>query len=350
MLIIWIAIILVCFYLLAVVTDEFFIISLDEISKKFNLSPDMAGATFMAIGSSAPELFTSLIAVLRTDGLADIGAGTIVGSAIFNILVIIGASASFRKAHLNWQPVVRDMLFYAVSIILLLLSFIDGQIVWREALLFVGVYIGYLVAVFNWRTWLPYKEKSVDIIELLDEEQSKHPIAVWSKKLLGLVIPECSKKPERFMLTFSASVLVIIALSYVLVEAAVKIAHILHIPTAIIALTVLAVGTSIPDLLASMAVAKKGRGDMAVSNAVGSNIFDILIGLGGPWLIVLAWKGGTVQVATENLLSSVFLLFATIIGIFFLLFVRRWSVGKRAGWLLIGVYLIYIAWNIFQVV
>jgi Ca2+/Na+ antiporter len=145
-------------------------------------------------------------------------------------------------------------------------------------------------------------------------------------------------------------VLVIIALSYVLVEAAVKIAHILHIPTAIIALTVLAVGTSIPDLLASMAVAKKGRGDMAVSNAVGSNIFDILIGLGGPWLIVLAWKGGTVQVATENLLSSVFLLFATIIGIFFLLFVRRWSVGKRAGWLLIGVYLIYIAWNIFQVV
>jgi len=350
MLLLWLAIILACFYLLAVVTDEFFVISLDEITKKLKLSPDMAGATFMAIGSSAPELFTSFIAVFRTDGMADVGAGTIVGSAIFNILVIIGASASFRKAHLNWQPVVRDMLFYAVSILLLLLSFADGQIIWREALLFVGVYIGYLVAVFNWRTWLPYKEKNVDVFELLEAEESKHPIAIWAKKLLGIVIPECKEKPERFMFTFGASVLVIAALSFVMVESAIEMAHLLHIPPAIVALTILAAGTSIPDLLASIAVAKQGRGDMAVSNAVGSNVFDILIGLGLPWLIILTFQGGAVQVATENLLSSIFLLFATIIGIFFLLFVRRWSIGKRAGWLLILVYLMYVGWNIFQVI
>jgi K+-dependent Na+/Ca+ exchanger-like protein len=350
MLLVWLAIILISFYLLAVVTDEFFVIALDEISKKMKLSPDMAGATFMAIGSSAPELFTSLIAVLRTDGLADVGAGTIVGSAIFNILVIIGASASFRKAHLNWQPVVRDMLFYAVSILLLLISFMDGQIIWREALLFVGVYVGYLVAVFNWKTWLPYKQKNQDPIELLEAEEATNPLAIWSKKLLGLVIPDCQDKPERFMWTFIASVLVIGALSFVMVESAVEMSHILHIPPAIVALTVLAAGTSIPDLLASIAVAKQGRGDMAISNAVGSNIFDILIGLGAPWLFVLTWRGGAVQVATENLLSSVFLLFATIVGIFFLLFVRQWKIGKKAGWVLILVYFVYLLWNVLQVI
>lgn len=116
-----IALLLISFYLLAVICNEFFVESLDRISNKLKLSSDVAGATFMAMGSSAPELFTSLIAVLRDGGgHADVGAGTIVGSAIFNILVIIGASAAFKAAKLRWQPVVRDTLFYCLSILLLL--------------------------------------------------------------------------------------------------------------------------------------------------------------------------------------------------------------------------------------
>lgn len=347
MLIVYGLVLLISFYLLAVIADEFFVESLDLISKKLRLSSDVAGATFMAVGSSAPELFTSLIAVLKPGDHADIGAGTIVGSAIFNILVIIGASALFREAKLNWQPVVRDTLFYGVSIVLLLMAFWDGQIVLYEAFLFVSLYIGYLLAVVNWRRWFPYKD--VDPIEILETAEEKSWLAQVSKKLLTWIVPDPAKYPEKYAWTFLASIGLIGVLSYVLVESAVGIGSILNINPAIIALTVLAAGTSIPDLLSSMVVAKQGRGDMAISNAVGSNIFDIQIGLGVPWLILLLWAGQPIEVGNENLMSSVLLLFATMISVFFLLFLRKWKIGPRAGWLLIALYVAYLGYNVLLV-
>lgn len=336
------------FYLLSVVTDEFFVPALEEISDRLKLSSDVAGATFMAMGSSAPEFFTSLIAVFSLSGHADVGAGTIVGSAIFNILVIIGVSAAFRRATLHWQPVVRDTLFYSLSIILLMLVFWDGVVRLSEALWFVGLYAVYILVIINWKKLVSYTD--LDPLDILEEASSKNKLAQFSSKLVGYVIPDCTVHPERYMLTFGASVGVIAVLSYIMVESAIFVAESLHISPAIIALTVLAAGTSIPDLLASVTVAKKGRGDMAVSNAIGSNIFDILFGLGVPWTLLLLWKGGTVAVATENLLSSVFLLFATVLAVFFLLAVRKWSIGKRAGLLLVGLYVLYLVWSVYQVV
>lgn len=302
----------------------------------------------MAVGSSAPELFTSLFAVLKPGDHANVGAGTIVGSAIFNILVIIGASAVFRRAKLTWQPVVRDTLFYVISILLLLFFFWDGSIALWEAATFVGMYVVYVFAVVVWKKILPYKD--VDPIDLIEAETEKSKLAQTSKALLGYLIPDCTRNPSRYLVTFTMSLVAIAGLSHVLVESAVVASEILHINPTIVALTVLAAGTSIPDLLSSIIVAKQGRGDMAVSNAVGSNVFDILFGLGFPWLLVLAWRGGNIPVATENLLSSVFLLFATVVAIFFILIVRRWTIGRRAGWVLIGLYVAYVLYQVAQLV
>ena len=100
-----------------------------------------------------------------------------------------------------------------------------------------------------------------------------------------------------------------------------------------------------------MIVAKRGRGDMAVSNAVGSNIFDILFGLGAPWIVVLVFTDAkSIVVANENLISSVILLFATVVAVFVLLVARNWVIGRKAGLLLIGSYVLYVMWNISQVV
>src|SRR5680860_1690473 len=107
---------LASFYLLAVICDRYFVFSLDKIALKLNMNSDMAGATLMAVGSSAPELFVSIIALFKP-GQEALGAGTIVGSALFNVLVIIGASAMVRKAFIAWQPIVRDLSFYTLSII-----------------------------------------------------------------------------------------------------------------------------------------------------------------------------------------------------------------------------------------
>lgn len=173
-----ILILIVSFYLLAIIVDEFFVGSLDKIAHRLKISYEVAGATFMAAGSSAPELFTTLFAVLKGSDHSDIGAGTIVGSAIFNILVIIGASAMFRRAKLTWQPVIRDMLFYCISIVALLISFKDGQITLIEALSFVGIYAIYIYAVKNWSKWLKYKPHD-HIEEVVKDKDKKSPVLTY---------------------------------------------------------------------------------------------------------------------------------------------------------------------------
>nr|XP_014347785.1 PREDICTED: sodium/potassium/calcium exchanger 3-like [Latimeria chalumnae] len=109
------------FYSLAIVCDDYFVPSLEKICEHLDLTENVAGATFMAAGSSAPELFTSLIGVFITKG--DVGVGTIVGSAVFNILCIIGMCGVFAKqvVPLSWWPLLRDSVFYTLSVIALIL-------------------------------------------------------------------------------------------------------------------------------------------------------------------------------------------------------------------------------------
>ena len=316
-------VLLLSFYLIAKVCDDYFIESLDQIAHRFKMSHDIAGATLMAIGSSAPELCIAIIALIKPGNHEAIGMGTIVGSAIFNILVIIGASAIVRNTILKWQPVLRDIMFYSIAILLLILVFRDGTIDILEASIFVVIYIIYLVALSQWNKFVKIKE---------------------DQKTLEKVFPSSKK----YYLTFIISILIIAGLSWVLVESAIKMSAILGIPEAIVALTVLAIGTSVPDTISSVIVAKQGRGGMAISNALGSNIFDILVGLGVPWLIFLAINGGTIPVSTENLYGSVILLFATVFVIFFLFLLRKWRIGNKSGYFLIILYIAYLAWSIYN--
>ena len=333
---------LFAFYLMAEVCDKYFVASLEKISKRLKLSPEAAGATFMAAGSSAPELFVSLMALFKP-GEEAMGAGTIVGSAIFNILVITGASLVVRQAFVIWQPLMRDLMFYSLSIILLLITFNDGVVSFLEVLSFLIFYAIYILAVVNWKKIFKYDDDGpMEILEQTLEEKGWKKFFAPVDWIIKLTFP----KPEKYILVFSISIIWIIGLSWVLVESAVISAHILGIPSVIIGLTVLAAGTSIPDLLSSMIVAKKGQSGMAISNGIGSNIFDILFGLGLPWAIAYIFLGQKITVATENLYHSIILLFATVIVIAFLFIIRRWKVGKYSGYFLISLYLIYLIWVI----
>lgn len=335
---------LLAFYLLAEVCDKYFVDSLEKISKKLSLSPEATGATFMAIGSSAPELFVSLLSLFKP-GEEAMGAGTIVGSAIFNVLVITGAAVVVRQAFIIWQPVIRDMLFYSLSIVLLLITFRDGTVTVIEILIFLLLYAIYIVAVVNWKKLFNYKEDDpIEILEIAISEKQWKKLFVPIDWLIKITFPE----PQRYILTFIISIAWITGLSWILVESAVVSAHILEIPSVVIGLTVLAAGTSIPDLLSSVIVAKKGQAGMAISNGIGSNIFDILFGLGFPWLVAYLFLGQKVTVATENLNNSIILLFATVIAILFLFILRKWRLGKYSGYFLIALYLVYLIWVIFK--
>ncbi|KAJ8926080.1 hypothetical protein NQ315_009936 [Exocentrus adspersus] len=132
------------FVALAIVCDEFFVPALDVIIEKLDLQDDVAGATFMAAGGSAPELFTSVIGVFVS--FDDVGIGTIVGSAVFNILFVIGMCAIFSRTvlTLTWWPLFRDCFFYSASLITLIIFFKDNLIYWYEALVLFSFYVAYV--------------------------------------------------------------------------------------------------------------------------------------------------------------------------------------------------------------
>ncbi|MBN2636084.1 MAG: calcium/sodium antiporter [Prolixibacteraceae bacterium] len=343
MTILHIILLLVCFVVLARVVDLFFIESLDKISGDLKLSSDAAGATLMAIGSSAPELFVALFAVLKPGNHEAIGIGSIVGSAIFNLLVIVGAASYVKQAKLTWQPMVRDLAFYILTVALLVWFISDGSFNVTESFIFLGMYILYVIAVIYWKKWFPYNDMLHET-QIANKHEESNNYTKYIDRFLSLFFP--SKK--YYYLIFVISVAIIAALSFVLVESAVVIAHNLNIPESIIALTVLAAGTSVPDLFSSIIVARQGRGDMAVSNAVGSNIFDILVGLGLPFIIAMFIYGGEIQAGGDLTFSSI-VLFGSAILLIILLLVRKWKVGKTVGIILLSLYLFYIAIEIFRI-
>ena len=132
------------FIALAITCDEFFVPSLEVITTSLGISEDVAGATFMAAGGSAPELFTSFIGIFAAR--SEVGIGTILGSAVFNILFVIGMCAVVSRGvlHLTWWPLFRDVSFYSITLILLIVFFLDQKIHWWEALILFLCYIAYV--------------------------------------------------------------------------------------------------------------------------------------------------------------------------------------------------------------
>ena len=133
------------FLALAIACDEFFVPALAVITEKLAISEDVAGATFMAAGGSAPELFTSFIGTFL-DPKSNVGFGTIVGSAVFNVLFVIGMCAVFSKTvlKLTWWPLFRDCIFYGLALILLIVFFLDQRIEWWESLVLLSWYLCYV--------------------------------------------------------------------------------------------------------------------------------------------------------------------------------------------------------------
>lgn len=335
---------LVSFYLLNEVTDRFFVPSLDKIAHKWKMSDDAAGATLMAAGSSAPELFIAIIALMMGGDNFEIGVGTIVGSALFNLLVIIGAVGLVKTSKIAWQPMFRDIVFYILSIVLLYWAYSSGHISMLHVGIFVVVYVVYVIAVIYWRRILPHTE---DVV--IEEEEEEEPSWKNYFKPLDYILDRVFAKDKYFGINFFISVILIALLSWVLVESAVIISEYFGVPKYIVALTVLAFGTSVPDMMSSIIVARQGRGGMAISNALGSNIFDILIGLGLPWFVLIFIRDVGIEVNTENIAHHILVLLGSVIGMLCLLLINRWKINRFIGFLMIAGYITYLGYVIMSI-
>uniref|UniRef100_G3Q0C0 Solute carrier family 24 member 6a n=1 Tax=Gasterosteus aculeatus TaxID=69293 RepID=G3Q0C0_GASAC len=363
------------FHALAIVCEFYFVPSLEKVSENLHLSQDVAGATFMAAGSSAPELFTSLIGVFITKG--DVGVGTIVGSAVFNILVIIGLCGIFsgQTISLSWWPLFRDAVFYILSIVVLITVIYDEKVMWWETIILISMYGIYITIMkFNGplcRLAERHFTRAV-CVSLLNVYHKLEPprncfrdlyieecvfesgwcmrlkwLLSWPLSvLLHFTIPNCARpRWERwYLLTFLSSTLWIAIYSYLMVWMVTIISYTLGIPEVIMGITFLAAGTSVPDCMASLIVARQGMGDMAVSNSIGSNIFDVLLGLGFPWALrtLIVSYGSVVTINSKGLVYSVILLLASVILTVMCVHLNSWRLDRRLGLCLILFYAIFL--------
>lgn len=390
--------VLIALYLfgaLAIACDDYFVASLERICEDLKLKNDVAGATFMAAGSSAPEFFTSVIGVFITKG--DIGLGTIVGSAVFNILFIVAICGLCARSvlKLGWWPLMRDCVYYMLSIAALVVVTYDRVVYWYEALVLVLMYLIYvLIMYFNTsleKFFMKLFNQHNSITISADEEENKSlidserrtsqdeqttpnevdvsfssqdnetplskpngfvSVLLWVtflpiSFLFYISIPNCRKQrwTNWYFATFVMSVIWIAGLSYLLVWMVEIIGYTLGIPDVIMGLTFLAAGSSVPDGISSLLVARQGEGDMAVSNTVGSNIFDILLCLGVPWLLkTTAVKlNSTIQVISGSIIYTSASLFGTVVVTVFLFSVNRWRLNKCLGAIFLILYLAFIS-------
>jgi cation:H+ antiporter len=233
------------------------------LAARSGLSPIVIGLTVVAFGTSAPELAVSVGAAVRDE--AEIAIGNVVGSNIANVLLILGLSAMVGGALTVHQRIVRiDVpIVIAVSVLVLLFS-LDNEIVRWEGLVLVAL----LITFITWTVIEARRESGTDLAveseydEALDPERLKatSPLLDLGLILLGLVL--------------------LIVGSQGLVSGATDIAESLGVSDLVIGLTVVAVGTSLPELATSVLAARRGQVDLAVGNVIGSNLFNLLAVLG----------------------------------------------------------------------
>uniref|UniRef100_H2LJE9 Solute carrier family 24 member 2 n=1 Tax=Oryzias latipes TaxID=8090 RepID=H2LJE9_ORYLA len=472
------------FIALAIVCDEFFVPALTVITEKLNISDDVAGATFMAAGGSAPELFTSIIGVFISH--SNVGIGTIVGSAVFNILFVIGMCAIFSKEILNltWWPLFRDVSFYILDLIMLIIFFLDNIILVWESVTLLSAYAAYVIFMkFNSKMegfvkscmhrnqvvevevqpkvkdnltdtlTLPFQarprlqrggssaslhnslmrnsifqlmihtldplsegkfrekasilhkiakkkcqvedsekangvssragkmtskistskdrvtqplrtectDENWSYVNAEDEEEEDQPLSLsWPESNrkrftyllimpivlpLWITLPDVRKTSSKkfFPVTFLGSITWIAVFSYLMVWWAHQVGETIGITEEIMGLTILAAGTSIPDLITSVIVARKGLGDMAVSSSVGSNIFDITVGLPFPWLFWSFFNGlKPVQVSSNGLFCAIVLLFLMLLFVIISIAACKWRMSKLLGFIMFMLYFVFL--------
>ncbi len=232
---------------------DWFVCGASELAGKLGIPPLVVGLTVVAMGTSLPEAAVSISAVMK--GNAAITIGNVVGSNILNILIILGLSAAVTTLAVKTNTVKYELPFLTGTSILLLIQGLDGSIGFADGMVLVilfGLYLCYL--------FIPVKKKG-------------------GADGTGAVTQRSGKTWKVILLCISGLAMTV-AGSGLAVDAACAIAERLGMSERFIGLTIVALGTSLPELVTSVTAAKKGKPDIAIGNIVGSNIFNILFVVG----------------------------------------------------------------------
>ncbi len=244
-----------------------FVFGAAALARNFGISPLVVGMTIVAMGSSAPEMLVAAAASLKDS--PDTAVGNVLGSNITNIALVLGATALLRPLSVSSGTLRRELpLVLGITLLAVALLF-DGQLQRIDGLLLVAAFIGFLLFVFR----SSQRGDGNDEDKLLSEVEDEVPEGVSTNRAIfwGVV--------GLGLLLFSSNWLV---------ESAIQIARIWGVSDLVIGLTIIAVGTSLPELAASVAGVLRNEDDLSLGNIIGSNIFNLLAVLPIPALLAPA--------------------------------------------------------------
>uniref|UniRef100_T1IT24 Sodium/calcium exchanger membrane region domain-containing protein n=1 Tax=Strigamia maritima TaxID=126957 RepID=T1IT24_STRMM len=393
---------------LAIVCDDYFAPVMHLFSERLKLPNDISGATFMALGTTCPELFVASIGAFITEG--DIGIGAVLGSAVFNVLVIVSVCGIFAGTvvALNWRPLARDCISYLIAVATLWYIIEDEQInVWEACVLIIEycIYIFVLCLNIKFQKYCRGPRQSYDVSDgvvtvifqsvvvgsyvanpniaiiprmkignedmsneitttditfdrnhnnqIYEEKEKAEKIknerknycstefkfpadgifnrVIWIiwwpvKFLFYLTIPHISDEQSCCLsiVTFVMSTMYIACTSYIATWMVSVLGYTINVPDSVMGLTFMALGNCLPEFISSIIVARQGLGNMALSNAMGGNLFALLICLGVPWAVMASVSQiGYVKIHSEGLTYSVITLFGTVIFMFGVVAINR---------------------------
>lgn len=321
--------------------SDFFVSSATRIANCLGVSEFVIGLTLVALGTSIPEMGASIAAAIQHQ--SGIVTGNALGSNIANIGLIMGIVAFFWVLKTNRQMLTRDGYIMLLAAVLFYVFLFNGTVSRMEGFLFLILYVVYILFVVETTSKLDHVYRFKDFatyffkfkyIATINRGFS-HNHDEWQKERgegtsgKGNLFKECG-----------IVILSVVAICYgakLLVEGAVFFAHFFHIPQTLIGLSLIAVGTSLPELSVSLSAARKGFGNIVVGNIIGSNIANIFLVIGVSSII-----SPLSIIRSTILVSAPFMIFLTILLLFFIW--SRWQIERVEAIVLLLLYGVFLSY------
>ena len=314
-------ILLVIGFVLLIKGADYFVEGASNIAVKLNVSPLLVGLTIVALGTSSPEATVAILAAL--EGSPGVVLGNVIGSNIVNITVVIGLTALIAPLTVQSETVRKEIPFAMLAAIVLMILMADVALQGAGANIINrgdGIIILLFFSVFLYYVFEMARKNRSSTVEKVDADTGES----WLKNILFTI----------------GGLIAIIIGGEMVVSSATEIALSLGMSEALVGLTIVAIGTSLPEIMTSVTAALKGKGDMAIGNVVGSNIFNIFF--------VTGTASTVAPIAAE---SKLFFDGWVMVGLTVLLLIfsrTHFKIGRREGAVLLLAYITYLVYIIIR--
>lgn len=303
---------------------DIFVDGASSIAKKFKVPAMIIGLTIVAMGTSAPEAAVSVTSSLA--GQNDMAVANVVGSNLFNVLVVLGVSSIMAKLPVDKNTIKKDAPFLLAISAMLLLFCADMKVGRVEGLVLLSLFAYFIIDMIK------TAKKSISQESEVAEGNSEVAVEVE--------VEEAKFSMVKTVLICLVGIAGIVLGGDMVVDSATKIATAMGMSANLVGLTIVAVGTSLPEFVTSIVAIKKGETDIAIGNVVGSNIFNILLVLG---------LAATISPIGISMMAVIDVIFMLATGIIMFVFMKKDnSIVKWQGVILVVLYIAYMAYSIMR--